>query len=115
MSPNTVQENFVTTLIYINHHFHTVPRIWSAADTSQDEIDSVFEQINENLPPLYRNLKDKIKDPSPKNRRENVVLLADSTKIRCAKPSNRTKQSSLYYNPKGSQNVTELHVTSLGN
>ena len=75
--------------------------------------DSVFEQINENLPPLYRNLKDKIKDPSSKERTESVVLLADSTKIRCAKPSNRTKQSGLFYQPKGGQNVTQLHLTTL--
>ena len=68
--------------------------------------------MNENLPPLYRNLKDQIKDPL-KNRKESVVLLADSTKIRCAKPSNRTKQSQLFYTPKGCQNVTELHITGL--
>ena len=75
--------------------------------------DSVFEQMNENLPPLYRNLKDKIKDPSSKGRVESVVLLGDSTKIRCAKPSNRTKQSQLYYDPKGGQNITQLHLTTL--
>ena len=38
LSPNTVQENFVTSVIYINDRFHTIPRIWSAENTTQDEM-----------------------------------------------------------------------------
>ena len=38
VTPNTVQENFITAVIYINHHFHTIPRIWSAENTTQDEM-----------------------------------------------------------------------------
>ena len=113
ISVDVVQERFITATIYVNHYFHPLPRLWTANEVTEEQLEAAYDQIARDLPPLYKNLADKIADPTDLNRTKTAVLSIDSIKIRTVKTSNRTKQSSMYYEPKGSQNISETHVTTL--
>ena len=73
----------------------------------------VYDKLNHNLPPLFQLLKSKFADPSGRGRKNCVVILMDSIKIRVCKTTNRSEQSSMFYMPRGKHFVTETHATSL--
>ena len=88
-------------------------RLWTQNDILPDELKWVFQKLNENVPPLFRLLKERLADPSGRNRKNCAVILMDSTKIRIVKSSNRSFQSSTFYQPRGKHFITETHGVGL--
>ena len=80
---------------------------------TRDELRYVFNKMNSKLPPIYRILKSKFADPSGRGRKNCVVILMDSIKIRICKSGNRAFQSSTYFAKRGKHYVTETHATGL--
>ena len=113
ISVDVVQERFITVTIYINHLYHPLPRLWTASEVTEEQLDAAYELMSLNLPPLFQELKDRIADPTIMKRTKTAVISIDSIKIRIVKTSNRTKQSASYYDPKGCHNITETHAATL--
>ena len=87
--------------------------MWTQFDITPDELRYVYDKMNSNLPTIYRILLSRFADPSGRGRKNCVVVLMDSIKIRICKSGNRAYQSSTFFAGRGKHYVTETHATGL--
>ena len=109
-----VQELFVATCIYLNKHFHNIPPKWTNESTTDEEIDTIFAELNGNLDPMFDEIRRRFKDPNLEtDRKEPMILLVDSTKFKTVKSADREKQNAMWSKHKGCHCLTVTHITTL--